>query len=122
MKRYSVSYAREVNTQAAKSGIKFQYVERTDNPEEVIKGYRESKTIFGIQIKDSKTKEIVFSEVRKIVGTLTITFTDGKRTWSHTDSYVSLEYMEEREQVYSTNYHNQFNKDMRVVKVEKELY
>ena len=122
MKRYSISYAREVNTHAAKSGIKFQYGERTDNAAEAIERYKQSKSCFGIQIKDSKTKEIIFSEVRKIVGKLTITFTDGERTWTSCDNYVNLEYMSEREKYYSTNYRNQFNKNMRVIKVEKELY
>lgn len=77
MKRYSISYAREVNREASKTGLLFQYGGRTDNPERVIELFEKTELEayqcksglwffydIGIQIKDSVTKEIVYSCMR----------------------------------------------------------
>lgn len=61
MKRYSVSYGVEVNERASKTGIKYRYWGRTDDPEKFIernKGQHEH----GFQITDSITKKIIYKE------------------------------------------------------------
>lgn len=61
MKRYSVSVGMKVNAQASKTGTKFQYWGRTDDPEGFIK--RNSGTWEdGFQIKDSQTGKIIYKE------------------------------------------------------------
>lgn len=73
MKRYSVSYMREVNRHASKTGLLFQYSERTDDPETVIKAFEESElteikysdtyssyAYIGMKITDSQTKKTVY--------------------------------------------------------------
>jgi hypothetical protein len=79
MKRYSISYAREVNKQASKSGIAYQYMGRTDNPEEAIESFKDNAFTMGIKITDSKTKKVVFEELRTIKGQLILTLKDGRK-------------------------------------------
>ena len=115
MKRYSVSYF-------CRQTKRFDYRGRTDNPAEVIERYKTSRDTLGLQIRDSVTKEIIFSEIRPIKGKLTLTLTDGKRTWNSIWEYVDLSYMREREHEYL--YNKEYGKDygFRVVKVEREIY
>lgn len=61
MKRYSVSFGREVNERASKTGIRYQYGLRIDDAEKFIKE-NTGKNKFGFQIKDSVTKEIIYKE------------------------------------------------------------
>jgi hypothetical protein len=121
MKRYSISYPYEVNEQASKSGIKFQYRDRTDNPEDVIERYKNSRIDRGLQIKDSVTKEIIFSDIRPIRGKLILTLTDEKRTWKTTEKFVDLGYMRELERKYLCD--KEYGKDygFSVVKVDREI-
>lgn len=116
MKRYSISYfCRETK--------RFSYSGRTDNPAEVIERYKPDRDSFGLQIRDSVTKEIIFSEVRPIKGKLILTLTDGKRTWSSTREFVDLSYMREREHDYRYNYNRGLGTEYshRVVKIEREI-
>jgi hypothetical protein len=61
MKRYSVSYGRVVNKQASKTGIKYQYWGRIDDPDKFIKEHT-GKDQFGFQIRDSQTGKIIYRE------------------------------------------------------------
>lgn len=62
MKRYIVSVGRAVNMQASKTGIKYVFDGRCDNPEKVIEQYKKHPEWYGkgIRIKDSLTNEVVF--------------------------------------------------------------
>lgn len=121
MKRYSISYARFVNEQAAKNGIAFQYGGRTDNPEEVIKGYEANEHMIGLQIKDSQTKKVIYSHVRKVRGALFVTYESEYGTHTRTLKYVNFEDMREAEHRFTS----QLNKKERyatLIKVEREIY
>lgn len=122
MKRYSVSFANHPCEYTPKEKIGFQYQGRTDNPEEIIESYKNSPYSFGLQITDSKTKEVVFSDKREVKGRLVITLTDGKKTWESKICFADLEYMRIQEHYYSFEYKNTVNKDVRVVKVKREIY
>ena len=58
MKRYIVSTGRRVNTQASKTGIKYIFDTRTDDPEEWIRKNGKYYQRDGFRIKDSLTNEI----------------------------------------------------------------
>jgi hypothetical protein len=123
MKRYSISYARFVNEQAAKSGIAFQYGGRTDNPEEVIKGYEANEHMVGLQIKDSQTKKVIYSHVRKVRGALLVTYKSeySNSTYTVANKYVNFADMREAEHRFVS----QLNKKQTyatVIKVEREIY
>ena len=120
MKRYSISYPCFVNEHASKSGIKFYYSGRTDNPEEQIERYKNSKNDMGLRIVDSLTKKVVFEDLRPIKGKLILTLTDGDNTWTHIEIFVDLGHMREREHLYTYgNYGEGYN--FRVVNVEREI-
>lgn len=118
MKRYSISYATRVNEKAAKSGIAFQYAGRTDNPAEVIESYKNSRITLGLQITDSETKTVIFSDIRPIRGKLIYTLKHGDRVWKVDEIFVNLSYMREREH----NRLNEKNEYYEVIKVEREIY
>ena len=118
MKRYSVSYAREVNERAAKSGIAFQYAGRTDNPAEVIERYKHSRLDLGLQITDSESKSVIFSDIRPIRGKLIFTLKHGDRVWKTYEKFVDLAYMRECEHKRL----NEKNEYYEVIKIEREIY
>ena len=62
MKRYVVSVGRAVNTQASKTGIKYVFDTRTDDPEEWIRKNGKYYQREGFRIKDSLTNEIYHLE------------------------------------------------------------
>lgn len=80
MKRYSVSYMRVVGRHSSKTGLRFSYEGRTDNPQEAIdffeshplearkKEFQGREYIdawfIGLKIVDSKTKEVVYQSQR----------------------------------------------------------
>lgn len=115
MKRYSISYF-------CNQTKRFDYRGRTDNPTEVIERYKNSRDMFGLQIRDSETKQIIFSEIRPIKGKLTLTLKDGSKEWISIWEYVDLSYMRqsEHEFLYNKNYGKAFG--YRIVKVEREIY
>ena len=59
MKRYLVSEPREVNEGASKTGIKYVFITRIDDPEKFIKE-RSKYYTHGFRIKDSQTGEIIY--------------------------------------------------------------
>lgn len=61
MKRYAISIGRRVNEHYSKTGLRYQYWERTDDPEKYIKEHT-GKLEHGFQIKDSQTGKIVYKE------------------------------------------------------------
>ena len=61
MKRYSVSYGRTVNEHYSKTGVRYHYWGRTDNPEKFIEENK-GKHEHGFQIRDSKSGEIIYKE------------------------------------------------------------
>ena len=61
MKRYSISYGREVNERYSKTGVRYHYWGRTDDAEKFIKE-EHGKHKHGFQIKDSVTKEVIYKE------------------------------------------------------------
>lgn len=64
MKRYLVSVGDAVNERASKTGIKFRFYLRTDNPEVFIEK-NVGRFEYGFRIKDSQTGEIIYKEVNK---------------------------------------------------------
>lgn len=121
MKRYSISYPSFVNEHASKTGVKFYYRGRTDNPEEVIERYKNSPIDMGLRIVDSLTKEVIFDDLRPIRGKLILTLTNGKDTWTRTEKFVNLSHMRKCEHEYT--YDKDYGKDFgyRIVKVEREI-
>jgi hypothetical protein len=119
MKRYSISYAHKVNTKASKSGIKYHYSGRTDNVEKTIAEYKASLFFRGIRITDSETKKVVFEDLRKVKGTLTLTLTNGEKTWLSTHEYFDLHEMRRREHHWRYDVKGYGYK---VVKVEREIF
>lgn len=61
MKRYSISYGREVNERYSKTGVRYHYWGRTDDAEKFIKE-EHGKHKHGFQIRDSVTKEVIYKE------------------------------------------------------------
>lgn len=122
MKRYSISYARFVNENSAKDGIKFQYSDRTDDPEKVIESYKSDDHYVGLQIKDSVTKKVIFSDIRKVRGALLVTYKSAYgSTYTVKNRYVNFEDMRREEKDFT----NKLNKECRyatIIKVEREIY
>jgi hypothetical protein len=112
MKRYSIS---------TPYGGKFYYHGRTDNPDAEIERYKASRCDFGLQITDSTTKKIIFSEIRPIKGKLILILTDGKSEWKSAREFVDLSLM--REQENKIKYDPTYGKDFgfSVVKVDREI-
>lgn len=121
MKRYSISYARFVNEQAAKSGIAFQYGGRTDNPEEVIKGYEANEHRIGLQIKDSQTKKVIYSHTRKVRGSLLVTYENEHGTYTVNYKYVNFADMRDAEHEFVSKL-NIKQYYATIIKVEREIY
>lgn len=61
MKRYLVSVGEEVNERASKTGIKFRFYVRTDDPELFVKK-NTGRFDHGFRIKDNQTGEIIYQE------------------------------------------------------------
>lgn len=95
----------------------FQYINKTDNLDETIEKYKNSRMQKGLQIYDNNTNEIIFSELRPVKGVLTLTFTNGEKVWESKQEFVNLDYMEERECFYK-----QTNYGFSVVKIEKQVF
>jgi hypothetical protein len=121
MKRYSISYARFVNEQAAKSGIAFQYSGRTDNPDEVIKSYEADEHMIGLQIKDSQTKKVIYSHVRKVRGALLVTYKTEYSTYTVAHKYVNFADMRDAEHKFVSKL-NKKQHYATIIKVEREIY
>jgi hypothetical protein len=121
MKRYSVSYARFVNEQAAKGGIAFHYQGRTENPEQVIKAYEDNDSIVGLQIKDSQTKKVIYSHIRKVRGALFVTYESEYGTYTVEHKYVNFEDMRKAEQKFVSRI-NEKQYYATVIKVERKIY
>lgn len=112
MKRYSIS---------TPYGGKFYYHGRTDDPNAVIERYKASRCDRGLQITDSVTKKVIFSEIRPIRGKLVLTLTDGKTEWKSTQEFVDLSFMREHE--HEIKHDPTYGKDFgfSVVKIDREI-
>lgn len=122
MKRYAVSYARFVNENSAKDGVKFQYSDRTDDPEKVIESYKSNNHCVGLQIKDSVTKKVIFSDVRKVRGALLVTYKSAYGSiYTVKNRYVNFEDMRREEKDFTSRI-NKESLYATIIKVEREIY
>jgi hypothetical protein len=91
---------------------------RTDDAEKEIEIYKSSKYCIGIRITDSKTKEVVFEDLRPFRGALVLTLDNGCSVYTMTHKYVNLELMREDEH----KYRYEECKYYKVLKVERIIY
>lgn len=115
MKRYVVSIAERVNEKASKSGVKFCFVGRTDNPEARIESFKDEKAEKGLRITDSVTKQVIFEEIRADKGSLKIIHESG---WEHVKEFCDLDNMRKWEHWYKY----ELKAKDKVVKVERTIY
>lgn len=63
MKRYKVNVAYRVHADFSKSGYKWTYRGRTDDPQKWIEEYKKGWTGDGLRITDTETDAVIFEEL-----------------------------------------------------------